>query len=126
MNEIQVTHGRIDQSLKRRQADALEDARSQQALVVGATGSRPRAAHDDNHIPEQEQMSFPPDARRGNKQETRDSDTAEMVARQQGDIRKRALELDGHSDGVGGHDGTAGCADDGDEAEDGEDEVAAP
>jgi hypothetical protein len=49
-----------------------------------------------------------------------------MITSQQGDLRKIFPENESDRDGVGGHYGTHGGANDGDEGENGEDKVAAP
>lgn len=63
-------------------------------------------------------------ARGGDEDEARDADAEEVVAGQQGDVGKGALEVEGEGEGVGREERGEGRGDDGEDAEDCADDVA--
>lgn len=126
VHEVQVADARVDERLEGRQADALEDARPQQAGVVVPGRAAPRAADDQDDGAQQEGVALAPDARRGHEQEAGDADAEQVVARQQGHVGEVALEFEGEGQGVGGEQRGEGRGDDGEEREDEEDDIALP
>jgi hypothetical protein len=123
---------------KRSQSHTLEDARSQQAIVIMPRSTRPCRADDDNRRPKQVQVPFPPNSRRSDEDEARDANAPQMPTSQQGYIgegarrRFRGVGRGGciveehEGEGVCGQQRREGGRDDGAEAEDCGYQVSAP
>lgn len=82
MDEKQVSHAGVDQSLERCQPYPLYDSRPQEALVIGTRCSSPGAANDDENSAQQVQMPFAPDPRACNEDQASDSHSTKVVASQ--------------------------------------------
>ena len=101
MDEKQVSHAGVDQSLERCQPNPLYDPRPQEALVIGTRCSSPGAANDDENSAQQIQMSFAPDPRACNEDQTSDSHPAQVISSQQCHLREVPLEDQGKRKCVG-------------------------
>lgn len=71
-------------------------------------------------------MAFSPDSSCRHDQNTRDANAAKMVSGEQGGSGESDFLIVSDGDCVCGQDGREGCAEDCDEGDDGEDEIAAP
>lgn len=82
MDEKQVSHAGVDQSLERCQPHPLYDSCPQEALVIGAGCSSPGAANNDENGAQQVQMPFAPDPRACNKDQASNPHATQVVPSQ--------------------------------------------
>ena len=125
MDEVEVSDGGVDQGLKRRDGDTLNDARPQQTVVATACAG-PGARHDEQDDAEQVQMPLAPDSCEGHEQEPGNADPQQMISRQEGDGRKVFAEEESEREGVGGENRTQGHGHDRRDREDDDDEIPFP
>lgn len=128
VDEVQVAHGGIDQSLVRGTADALDDAGPEKAGVVllVAHDAAPGARGDQDDHAEDKGMPFAPHAAGGHEEGTRKAGSEQEVARQDGDVGEVMGHVQRDGNGVGGEYGPEGGGEDGGEGQDEGDEVALP
>lgn len=106
MDKVQVSNGRVEHALIRGAADALNDASTNHAVVVGTNVGRPEARGDDKHQTDDESMAFAPNTTRRNEDDGSSSGAEEEVASQDDSLGQANMEdKRAERDGVGGEDG---------------------
>jgi hypothetical protein len=83
--------------------------------MILPTDTSPDTANNHQDMPNQKQMAFTPDSRRGNDQDTRHTSTAQVIPRQQSSSRKCNLLVVRNCNCIRSQDGAGGCAQNGHE-----------
>lgn len=105
MNEIKISHTGIDQCLKRCQCNTLEYPCPYETIVVLTANPSPDTADNHQDMPDQEQMTFTPDSSGWHNENTRHTDTAQVISSQQGSCCKRNFLIVRDGDRICGQNG---------------------
>lgn len=115
VDKIQIADGDVDQGLKGRAPDALDDPGPQEAVVVLllAHNAAPGARGDQHHDAEDEGMPLAPDAAGWHEQCAREAHAQQEITRQEGDVGEVMGHVQRDSDGVCSEDGAERGGEDG-------------
>jgi hypothetical protein len=125
VNEVQVAHRGIYQSLEGRRPKALEDP-GREKTVIAPRSPAPSARPYQQHGSEDEQMPLAPDPGGRDGQYAGNAHAQQKVSCQDGDLCKGGFEDEGERQGIGGKDRAEGGGEDRGDGEDDENDIALP